>query len=68
MYESLPTPAVVVELNAVEKNIQSMLEGAARYGIAHRPHIKSHRSIRLARMQLAAGASASPARSWAKPR
>lgn len=56
MYESLPTPAVIVELNAMENNIRSMLEGAARYGIAHRPHIKSHRSVQLAKMQLSAGA------------
>ncbi len=56
MYEFLPTPAVVVELNAVEKNIQSMVEGAARFGISHRPHVKSHRSVQLAKMQIAAGA------------
>jgi D-serine deaminase-like pyridoxal phosphate-dependent protein len=56
MYESLPTPAVVVELNAVENNIRSMLEGAARCRIAHRPHVKSHRSVQLAKMQLALGA------------
>ncbi len=56
MYEFLPTPAVGVELNAVEKNIQSMVEGAARFGIAHRPHVKSHRSVQLAKMQIAAGA------------
>ena len=56
MYESLPTPAVVVELNAVENNIRSMLEGAARCQIALRPHVKSHRSVQLAKMQLALGA------------
>ena len=57
MYENLPTPSVVVELDTVERNIRAMLENAARYIIAHRPHIKTHRSVRLANMQLGAGAS-----------
>ena len=56
MYEAVSTPAAVVELNAMESNIKVMLDGAARCGIAHRPHIKSHRSVQLAKMQLAAGA------------
>ncbi len=55
MYETVPTPAVVVELNAMENNIKTLLDGAARYGIAHRPHIKTHRSVQLAKKQLAAG-------------
>ncbi len=57
MYETLPSPAVVVELDTVERNIRAMLENAARYKIAHRPHIKTHRSVRLAKLQLGAGAS-----------
>jgi D-serine deaminase-like pyridoxal phosphate-dependent protein len=50
------TPAVVVDLDVVERNIarvQAMCEAA---GVALRPHIKTHKSPVLARMQRDAGA------------
>lgn len=56
MYDKIETPAVVVELNIAQKNIREMVENNKRYGIGHRPHIKAHKSLRLARMQLDAGA------------
>lgn len=51
----LPTPAVTIDLDIVEKNIKEMLEGAERAAIGHRPHIKTHRSTYLAKMQVEAG-------------
>jgi D-serine deaminase-like pyridoxal phosphate-dependent protein len=51
------TPAVVIDLDVVERNIarlQALCDGA---GIANRPHIKTHKSPVLAAMQTAAGAS-----------
>ncbi len=51
------TPAVVIDLDRVESNIgrvQSICEAA---GVANRPHIKTHKSPVLAKMQIAAGAS-----------
>lgn len=56
MYDSYPTPAVVVELNILEKNIRHMIHNNAIHNIAHRPHIKSHRSSELAKLQIANGA------------
>lgn len=56
MYDYLETPAVVVELDTVERNIRSLVEGAKPYGIVHRPHIKTHRSVELAKLQLSLGA------------
>ena len=56
MYDGLETPAVAVELDAVERNIRRLVENAAKYGLAHRPHIKTHRSVELARLQLRLGA------------
>ena len=56
MYDYLETPAVVVELDTVERNIRSLVEGAKPYGIVHRPHIKTHRSVELAKLQLKLGA------------
>ncbi len=62
------TPALVVDLDVVERNIaktQSLCDAA---GVANRPHIKTHKSNRLMQMQLDAGAKASPARSSARPK
>lgn len=53
--KQLPTPAVVIDMAAAEKNIRIMVEEARRYGISHRPHIKTHRSGYLAQLQLEAG-------------
>ena len=50
-----PTPAVVVDLDVVEKNLKTMHDNAAANGLEHRPHIKTHRCIELAKMQMAAG-------------
>jgi D-serine deaminase-like pyridoxal phosphate-dependent protein len=51
------TPAVVIDLDRVERNIgriQAICEAA---GVQNRPHIKTHKSPVLAKMQVAAGAS-----------
>ncbi|MDR2527774.1 MAG: hypothetical protein LBD04_01975 [Synergistaceae bacterium] len=55
MYD-FPTPAVAVDLDIVEKNVRDMTLGLSKYGIAHRPHIKTHRSVELAKLQLSLGA------------
>ena len=52
----LDTPALLVDLDVVEANIASMAAFAARSGLRLRPHIKTHKSVELARHQLAAGA------------
>lgn len=51
------TPYVCVDLNKVEKNIQSMQIRLDEVGIEHWPHIKTHKSIELAKKQLEFGAS-----------
>ena len=56
MYDYLETPAVAIELDIVENNIRSLVENAKKYGIVHRPHTKTHRSVELARLQLSLGA------------
>lgn len=52
----IPTPAVLVDLDQVDRNIRRMVEQNRQYGIAHRPHIKSHKSVELARRQIELGA------------
>jgi len=50
------TPAVVIDLDCVERNIARVQRLCDRAGLANRPHIKTHKSPALARMQAAAGA------------
>jgi D-serine deaminase-like pyridoxal phosphate-dependent protein len=53
----LETPCIVVDMTRVRKNISFMQEEANRLGCALRPHIKTHKSVEIARMQLEAGAA-----------
>lgn len=53
--KKLPTPAVVIDLDIAERNIRKMAEEGKKYGLSHRPHIKTHRSSELARWQVEAG-------------
>ncbi|HEY7852641.1 MAG TPA: alanine racemase, partial [Caulobacteraceae bacterium] len=52
----LNTPALVVDLGALERNIDAMAAFARRAGIGLRPHAKTHKSVEIARRQVAAGA------------
>lgn len=53
----LETPAVVVDLDVVERNITSMASAMAERRVRLRPHIKTHKSVRLARLQVESGAA-----------
>ncbi len=50
------TPAVVIDLDVVERNIARAQAICDKAGVANRPHIKTHKVPQLALMQLAAGA------------
>src|SRR6187455_2342786 len=52
----LDTPALCVDLDRLEANIKTMQASVRRFGLATRPHAKTHRSADIARLQLAAGA------------
>lgn len=52
----LVTPALVLDLDALEHNITAMAAYAKGAGIALRPHVKTHKSVEIARRQLKAGA------------
>jgi D-serine deaminase-like pyridoxal phosphate-dependent protein len=52
----LTTPALVIDLDAMERNIARMAEHCRKHGVALRPHAKTHKSIRIAQLQVAAGA------------
>jgi D-serine deaminase-like pyridoxal phosphate-dependent protein len=53
---AIDTPAVLVDLDVVARNIELFQRYADRHGIRVRPHIKTHKLPAIADMQLAAGA------------
>jgi D-serine deaminase-like pyridoxal phosphate-dependent protein len=52
----LDTPALYVDLDALERNIAGMQEQCRAWGVDLRPHVKTHKIPEIARMQLDAGA------------
>jgi D-serine deaminase-like pyridoxal phosphate-dependent protein len=53
----LDTPAIVIDVDIVERNARRLGDALAKRDIALRPHAKTHKSLKLARIQLDAGAS-----------
>jgi len=53
----LATPCLYVDLDVLDRNIAAMQATMDARGIALRPHVKTHKSVAIARRQLAAGAA-----------
>jgi len=53
---ALDTPALVVDLDVMERNISRIVATCRAHGVAWRPHSKSHKTPEIAHMQIAAGA------------
>ncbi|MFL5670136.1 MAG: alanine racemase [Chloroflexota bacterium] len=54
---ALATPVVVVDLDRTDSRIRAMATLMRERGIALRPHAKTHKSVEIARRQIAAGAT-----------
>ena len=52
----LPTPSMIVDLDLFQQNIKQMAKQARSAGINVRPHVKVHKSVDVARRQIAQGA------------
>src|ERR1043165_9395591 len=52
----LQTPALVIDVDALERNIARMAEHARKSQIALRPHAKTHKCSEIAKRQIEAGA------------
>ena len=50
------TPCLMVDEAIMTANIRRMAEHCRKYGCALRPHVKTHKSVDLAKLQLAEGA------------
>ena len=53
---SLSTPALLLDLDVLDRNIAAMAAHAKKTGIQVRPHSKGSKSVAIARRQVAAGA------------
>jgi len=54
--DEIDTPALVIDLDAFERNLRKMAAFAAECGVRLRPHAKTHKCPTIARLQIAAGA------------
>jgi D-serine deaminase-like pyridoxal phosphate-dependent protein len=52
----LETPALVVDLDVLERNLARVASYADEHGLALYPHAKTHKTVEIARKQLDAGA------------
>lgn len=52
----LNSPVLIVDVDTLDANISAMAAFAAEHGLALRPHAKTHKSVDIARRQIAAGA------------
>ncbi|MDR2127733.1 MAG: DSD1 family PLP-dependent enzyme [Burkholderiaceae bacterium] len=53
---AIETPALVIDADALNRNMQRMVEFATKHRIRLRPHAKAHKSGDIAHLQLQAGA------------
>src|SRR6516162_6269208 len=52
----VPTPALLVDIDILDRNIALMRDAAARLGVKLRPHAKAHKCVEIAQRIMAAGA------------
>lgn len=56
LISELDTPALVVDLDVMERNLSQMAEYCRRHNLRLRPHTKTHKIPELAKKQIAGGA------------
>jgi D-serine deaminase-like pyridoxal phosphate-dependent protein len=53
----IDTPALIVDLDIFERNLARVADYAREHSLRLRPHTKTHKSVRLAKRQIASGAA-----------
>ena len=64
---SLNTPALVLDLEMLDRNIAEMAKFAKAHNVRLRPHSKTHKSADIAKRQIAAGRRNSRSSSTTSP-
>jgi D-serine deaminase-like pyridoxal phosphate-dependent protein len=52
----LPTPALVLDLDVLDRNLEAMAARAESFAVALRPHVKTHKCVEIGERQRAMGA------------
>src|SRR6516225_477715 len=55
-YHELSTPALTIDLDVLERNLEQMASYCRAHGLGLRPHTKTHKTPEVARMQIEHGA------------
>ena len=55
-YNELSTPALTIDLDAMERNLEQMAASCRQQGVGLRPHTKTHKTPEVSRRQLEHGA------------
>lgn len=53
MFDEVRTPALLLDLDVLERNLERMAERCEALGVALRPHFKTHKCLEIARRQVA---------------
>ncbi|MFL6202983.1 MAG: alanine racemase [Thermoanaerobaculia bacterium] len=56
-FDRVPTPALLLDLDVLERNLSRMADRCARLGVRLRPHVKTHKCLEIARLQHRLGAA-----------
>src|SRR5699024_4081998 len=56
MKMNVETPALLVNVAQLERNIENIIRLSEENGVQYRPHIKTHKSIEIAKLQMKYGA------------
>src|SRR5436305_10974796 len=56
LYPELDTPALCIDLDRMERNLEEMAAAAKAHDVSLRPHIKSHKLAQIGKRQMALGA------------
>ncbi|MBM3769644.1 MAG: D-TA family PLP-dependent enzyme, partial [Acidobacteria bacterium] len=55
-FNDLDTPALLIDLDVMERNVRKMAAYAREHALRLRPHTKTHKSPELGKFQVANGA------------
>jgi hypothetical protein len=53
--DALETPALVVDIERLERNLERWQRYCNQTGLANRPHVKTHKSVEIARRHSSSG-------------
>lgn len=56
-FNELDTPALIVDLDVMERNLRRMADYCRTHELRLRPHVKTHKSPKLAKLQISLGAA-----------